>query len=97
MPGRASVPSTALPGAFNEKVECNLMFFEQERNILHIIDRCIRYATGTEIPDKTMTSILDAYHLCWMQFDLPRHSTQMGWVPSTTTQLRQSLKQRALS
>eukprot|EP00959_Pyramimonas_sp_CCMP1952_P357614 7487753-Pyramimonas_sp.AAC.1 len=25
-----------------------------------------------EIPDKTMTSILDAYHQCWMQFGLAK-------------------------
>eukprot|EP00959_Pyramimonas_sp_CCMP1952_P080833 1688670-Pyramimonas_sp.AAC.1 len=44
------------------------MFYIQERSIFHTIDRCIRYATGIQIPDKTMTSILDAYHQCWVQF-----------------------------
>eukprot|EP00959_Pyramimonas_sp_CCMP1952_P136285 2851677-Pyramimonas_sp.AAC.1 len=67
-PGRAVMPSTALPGKFDEEVQCDLMLHQQEHNILHIIDRCIRYATGIEIPDKTMTSLLDAYRQCWMQF-----------------------------
>eukprot|EP00959_Pyramimonas_sp_CCMP1952_P137472 2877240-Pyramimonas_sp.AAC.1 len=58
---------TVWPGRFNEEVECDLMFSKQAHNIFHIIDRCIRYATGMETPDKTMTSILDAYHQCWMQ------------------------------
>eukprot|EP00959_Pyramimonas_sp_CCMP1952_P055706 1164145-Pyramimonas_sp.AAC.1 len=62
------MPSTALPGKFNEEVECDLVFYKQEHNTFHIIGRCIRYATGIEIPGKTMTSILDAYHQCWMQF-----------------------------
>eukprot|EP00959_Pyramimonas_sp_CCMP1952_P247320 5169994-Pyramimonas_sp.AAC.1 len=63
------MPSTALPGKFNEEVECDSMFYKQERNRLHTMDRCIRYAAGMQIPDKTMTSILDAHHPCWMQFE----------------------------
>eukprot|EP00959_Pyramimonas_sp_CCMP1952_P284403 5945185-Pyramimonas_sp.AAC.1 len=60
--------STALPRRFNEEVEGDLMFYKQEHNIFHITDRCMRYATGVEIPGKTMTSILDGYHQCWVQF-----------------------------
>eukprot|EP00959_Pyramimonas_sp_CCMP1952_P190224 3979240-Pyramimonas_sp.AAC.1 len=67
-PGHTVMPSTALPGKLNEEVECDLMFYRQEHNIFHIIDRCIRYAIGMEIPDNTVTSILSAYHQCWMQF-----------------------------
>eukprot|EP00959_Pyramimonas_sp_CCMP1952_P081396 1700694-Pyramimonas_sp.AAC.1 len=67
-PGHTVMPSTALPGYLNDEVECDLMFYQQEHNIFDIIDRCIRYATGMEIPGKTMTTILDAYHQCWMQF-----------------------------
>eukprot|EP00959_Pyramimonas_sp_CCMP1952_P377107 7898854-Pyramimonas_sp.AAC.1 len=59
--------STASPGKFNDAVDCDLVFYKQQHHIFHIIDRCIRYATGMEIPDKTMTTILDAYHQCWMQ------------------------------
>eukprot|EP00959_Pyramimonas_sp_CCMP1952_P215841 4514670-Pyramimonas_sp.AAC.1 len=54
-PGHAVAPCTALPGKFSEEVECDLMFYKQEHRILHSIDRCIRYATGMEIPGKTMT------------------------------------------
>eukprot|EP00959_Pyramimonas_sp_CCMP1952_P039197 820523-Pyramimonas_sp.AAC.1 len=66
MPGHTVIPSDALPGKFQEEVECDMMFYKQENQIFHIIDRCIRYATGIGKPDKTMTSILDAYHQCWM-------------------------------
>eukprot|EP00959_Pyramimonas_sp_CCMP1952_P404734 8482156-Pyramimonas_sp.AAC.1 len=62
------MPSTALPGKFHEEVECDFLFYKQEPDICQIIDRCIRCATGMEIPDKTMTSVLDAYHQCWMRF-----------------------------
>eukprot|EP00959_Pyramimonas_sp_CCMP1952_P456884 9473910-Pyramimonas_sp.AAC.1 len=67
-PGHAFMPSTALLGKLNEEVDCDLMFYKQEHNIFHIIDLCIRDATGMEIPDKIMTRILDAHHLCWTQF-----------------------------
>eukprot|EP00959_Pyramimonas_sp_CCMP1952_P327278 6851488-Pyramimonas_sp.AAC.1 len=66
--GHTVMPSIALPGNFHDEVECDLMFYKREHNIFHVIDRCIRYATGMELPDKTMTIILDAYHQCWMQF-----------------------------
>eukprot|EP00959_Pyramimonas_sp_CCMP1952_P439651 9203974-Pyramimonas_sp.AAC.1 len=61
-PGHTVMPSTALAGRFNEEVECDLIFYKQGHQRSHIIDRCIRYATGMEIPGKTMTSILVAYH-----------------------------------
>eukprot|EP00959_Pyramimonas_sp_CCMP1952_P288635 6035999-Pyramimonas_sp.AAC.1 len=62
------MPSTALPGTLNEEVECDMMFYKQKDNIFHVLDRCIRYATGIEIPGETMISILDAYLQCWTQF-----------------------------
>eukprot|EP00959_Pyramimonas_sp_CCMP1952_P240930 5035455-Pyramimonas_sp.AAC.1 len=67
--GRAYVPSTALPGKFNVEVGCDLMFYKQEHKLFHIIDRCIRYATGMELLYKTLTSTLDAYYQSWMQFE----------------------------
>eukprot|EP00959_Pyramimonas_sp_CCMP1952_P030194 633045-Pyramimonas_sp.AAC.1 len=66
------MPSTALFGKLNEDVECDLMFYKQEHNIFHIIDLCARYAAGKEIPDKTKTSIRDAYHQRWMQIGLAK-------------------------
>eukprot|EP00959_Pyramimonas_sp_CCMP1952_P269850 5641930-Pyramimonas_sp.AAC.1 len=73
------------------------MLYEQEHNIFHIIDRCIRYATGIEIPDKTMTSILDADHQCGCSLDRPRYFTLMERVPLTTTLRKQSPRQKALN
>eukprot|EP00959_Pyramimonas_sp_CCMP1952_P097995 2048129-Pyramimonas_sp.AAC.1 len=45
-PGHTVMPPIALPGKFNDEVECDLMSYRQEHNIFHIIDRCIRCATG---------------------------------------------------
>eukprot|EP00959_Pyramimonas_sp_CCMP1952_P387210 8114927-Pyramimonas_sp.AAC.1 len=54
--------------AWGGAINCAACQIQQERIIFHIIDRCIRCATGMEIPDQTMTSILYAYQQCWMQF-----------------------------
>eukprot|EP00959_Pyramimonas_sp_CCMP1952_P365426 7653266-Pyramimonas_sp.AAC.1 len=43
------------------------MVYTQEHHVFRIIDRCLRCGAGIETPDKTMTSILDAHHQCWMQ------------------------------
>eukprot|EP00959_Pyramimonas_sp_CCMP1952_P425294 8908590-Pyramimonas_sp.AAC.1 len=62
------MPSTVLPGKFNEEVGFDYTFCKQEHHIFQIIDRCIRHATAMEIPDKTMASILGACRQCWMMF-----------------------------
>eukprot|EP00959_Pyramimonas_sp_CCMP1952_P176115 3680220-Pyramimonas_sp.AAC.1 len=61
------MPSTARPGKSKDEVECDLMFYKREHEVLHIIGCFSRCGAGIEIPDKTMTSILDAYHQCWIQ------------------------------
>eukprot|EP00959_Pyramimonas_sp_CCMP1952_P383428 8034591-Pyramimonas_sp.AAC.1 len=66
-PGHTVMPS-ALPDKFTEEVKCVLMLYKQEPTIFYTIHRCIRYATGMEMPEKTMTSFLDANQQCWMQF-----------------------------
>eukprot|EP00959_Pyramimonas_sp_CCMP1952_P216569 4529679-Pyramimonas_sp.AAC.1 len=55
--------STALPGKFNDEVECYSMFYKQEHKAFRVIDRRTRCGAGIEIPDKTRTS-----NQCWMQF-----------------------------
>ena len=60
-PGTSTLPSVSLPGRFNEEVECDL-FFYKKRIVFHIIDRCIRYSNGVEIPNKTKETVLEAYY-----------------------------------
>ena len=66
-PGNTVMPSTALPLQFNKEVECDLLFYKSEHKVFHIIDRCIRFAEATEVPDKTMNTLIDAYHGTWMR------------------------------
>eukprot|EP00959_Pyramimonas_sp_CCMP1952_P042699 892829-Pyramimonas_sp.AAC.2 len=66
-PGQTIMSSTALLGKLNDEVECDLMFYKQGHRVFYIIERSIRYGAGTEIPGKTMASILDAHHQCQMQ------------------------------
>eukprot|EP00959_Pyramimonas_sp_CCMP1952_P060736 1268646-Pyramimonas_sp.AAC.1 len=54
-PGHAFMPCTGLPCQFIEEVECDLMFYRKKHHTFHLIDRCIRDATGMEIADKTVT------------------------------------------
>eukprot|EP00959_Pyramimonas_sp_CCMP1952_P160920 3365066-Pyramimonas_sp.AAC.1 len=61
-PGHSVMTSTALPGKLNDGVASELMFSKHEHKLFHIIDCCIRYGAGVEIPDKTMASILDAHY-----------------------------------
>eukprot|EP00959_Pyramimonas_sp_CCMP1952_P042634 891514-Pyramimonas_sp.AAC.1 len=61
------MPSTVLPGKFNDDIECELVVYKQEPHIFHLTDHGIRCGAGIEIPDNTMTRILDAYHQCRMQ------------------------------
>ena len=68
-PGNTTLPSTSLPSKFNEEVECDLMFYKNEHIVFHIIDRCIRFAACTEIPDKKMHTVLKAYITCWHQHE----------------------------
>eukprot|EP00959_Pyramimonas_sp_CCMP1952_P099389 2077862-Pyramimonas_sp.AAC.1 len=91
------MPSTAPHGKFNDEAECDLMFYLQEHNIFHIIDRCSRYGAGTELPDITMTSTLDSYHQRWRQFGLAKVlSSDREGAPNNDPQ-RQTLRQKALS
>eukprot|EP00959_Pyramimonas_sp_CCMP1952_P379160 7942079-Pyramimonas_sp.AAC.1 len=69
-PGHTVMPSAAPPGKFNEEVECDLMFHNQEHHIFHIIDRCMRYAPGMETRQdydnyhEYISSVLDAVWTC---------------------------------
>ena len=58
------MPSISLPGKFNEEVECDL-FFYKKHIVFGIIGRCIRYANGLEIPNKTKDTLLEAYMDAW--------------------------------
>ena len=43
------------------------MFYKSEHKVFHIIDRCIRWAAATEVPDRHLNTLVDAYHTTWMR------------------------------
>ena len=63
-PGTSTLPSVSMPSSFNQEVECDL-FFYKKHIVFHIIDRCIRYSNGTDIPNKTKDTLLEAYWDTW--------------------------------
>ena len=70
-PGNRSVTSTRLPERFNLEVELDLLFVGTHV-VLHMIDRCIRWSVGVEIPDRTTPSILNGIRDGWInQFGSP--------------------------
>ena len=66
-PGNKTVPSVSLPTKFNEIGECDILFYNNDHKIFHIIDRAIRLADGCEIPDKFTATLLNAYTSSWFQ------------------------------
>ena len=62
--GTSTLPSVSMPSSFNQEVECDL-FFYKKYIVFHIVDRCIRWAAGQEIPNKERDTTTDAYHDCW--------------------------------
>ena len=40
--------------------------FCKKHTVFHVVDRCIRFGAGQEVPDKTMTLLMDAYLQVWM-------------------------------
>ena len=58
-PGHSTLPSLSLPGKFLDEAECDLFIYKQHI-VFHIIDRCIRWAAGREIPNKERATLIDA-------------------------------------
>ena len=64
-PGNDTVASITLPTAFNEHVECDLLFYRQHI-VLHCICRCTRWHAGKEISAKTTEVLLVALVDVWI-------------------------------
>ena len=63
--GNVIMPSLDITTSFNEKGECDLMFYKRKIGF-HCIDRAIRLSSGCELSDKLEASLLDAYHTSWV-------------------------------
>ena len=93
-PGNRSVTSTRLPERFNLEVELDLLFVGTHV-ILHMIDRCIRWSVGVEIPDRTTPSILNGIRDGWInQYGSPAEliSDQEGGLNEVAAAVLEQLK-----
>ena len=64
--GNVVTASISLPSKFNEKGQCDIMFYKRQM-AWHIIDECIRLSDGCHIPDKECGTLLNAYATTWVQ------------------------------
>ena len=61
-PQNTVLPSTTISIRFGEHGEVDLMFYKR-KIVFHIMDRAIRFAEASEIPDKMEPTLLDALSL----------------------------------
>ena len=64
--GNEVIPSVDIPTKFNEKGECDLMFYKRFI-AFHIIDRAIRLSDGGQVENKLSETLLNAYATTWVQ------------------------------
>ena len=71
-PGRSPVTHTRLSLDFNEAVQLDLLFFENE-TILHLIDESTRWTCASYNPSRTPKDILGCITRVWIRiFGAPR-------------------------
>ena len=68
--GNIVTPSVNLPSKFNERGQCDIMFYKRQM-AWHIVDECIRLSDGCHIADKTTETLLNAYATTWVQRNGP--------------------------
>ena len=64
--GPRPIASLALAKVFNEGIQCDLLFYETYI-VFHIIDKCIRWHAGREVPNKEVETLLLALVEIWFQ------------------------------
>ncbi len=68
--GHEIMPSPTIATKFNEKGECDLMFYKRFI-AFHVIDRAIRLSDGCEVKDRFSATLLNAYYTTWVQRNGP--------------------------
>ena len=61
-----AVPSLNVPDRFNQKVEADLLFM-YKKIVFHMMDRCIRWEEGEEIPDKFEKTLIETVENLWVK------------------------------
>ena len=62
----ASVASVNVPSAFNEEVECDIMF-HADYEIWHMMDRATRWHAAMIIPNHEVDTLIDAIDQLWVK------------------------------
>eukprot|EP00974_Lingulodinium_polyedra_P036080 3460898-Lingulodinium_polyedra.AAC.1 len=65
-PGPRSVAIATLSIKFNERVQCDVFFFEHNI-IFNMLDEAIRWHVAVEVPSKHEESLLKAFMTGWVQ------------------------------
>ncbi len=64
------MPTVEITTKFNEKRECDLMFYKRYI-AFHAIDRAIRLSDGCQVTDRHSETRLNAYATTWVQGNGP--------------------------
>ena len=78
-----SASNMNIPDAFNQQIECDLMF-SQGLNILHLIDRCTRWHAAAIVPDKSATTLTTTIDRIWFSIHGPPREFIMDGEPGIT-------------
>ena len=69
-PGPSNASHVEIPDAFNQQVECDLVFIHKSI-IIHFLDRCTRWHAAKVIPDKNAETLINAIDSVWVQLHGP--------------------------
>ena len=76
-PGNEVVQSVSLPTKFLEEGEADLLFYKKYI-AFHIVDRTLRFGDAEDIPDKSTSTLLDAYWSAWVKRNGPFKNLYMA-------------------
>ena len=64
-PAPSNASNINIPDAFNQQVECDILFI-WTKAVFHMLDRCTRWHATTVIPDKSEDSLITAINTLWV-------------------------------
>eukprot|EP00974_Lingulodinium_polyedra_P132363 11221406-Lingulodinium_polyedra.AAC.1 len=64
MPGPKAIATATFSVRFNERVQCDLLFYEQYI-VFNLLDEAIRWRVGVEVPSRPEEPLLSAFMTSW--------------------------------
>eukprot|EP00974_Lingulodinium_polyedra_P105233 10189403-Lingulodinium_polyedra.AAC.1 len=65
-PGPKAIATATLGVRFNERVQCDLLFYEQYI-LFNMLDEAIRWRVAVEVPSRHAEPLLSAFVTSWVQ------------------------------